>query len=645
VDTNGSVKTPTNFWVANAVAAGTYIPTQTEAWVDSEAEAAIDVTVPDLLEDYYQGTASDIRYQLRGATLYPSGIVVSNTYLHFSGPTLEDILSSIDDQMGAQITLISNNVINIQVVTNLYMSIVTNAVTNITVQQISLMGTASQIRTSFAPTNYSPSTNTVEGHLRAIDSKFGSVDGSLSNICAWLAHIENVITNLAAGVTNVTVVVTNPPAITTNRLISVAITGANTANEGTDEEYTLTASFSDGSTANVSADLLRTAWTFAGAHPANVTLATNWLKMGSFAFDTSIVIRATYSSNGIARQGEKLVNLVDTNPPALASVTLSGTNSIDEGGHATYTTTAVFDQGITQDVTTAATYDFSGAVPSGTAWSNNVLTVGAVASNTVIHATAMWAFDSVIRIATNDITVVNGDQMLTFDFAYGGAYSTGVLYVEGYTNATMQGWAVWKYSTPFASVGGELSLTTNSVLIRNYGSGQFAGYTYWFAWLDNDADGRLNGDILIQNNGGLDNDLRDAGAIPAGQTATNGPLLVTGAPTTLSFTLTDSGDAGGTHRIGWLPSDGKRMLNRLVCIYDLSGGSRIVFVKWLRIRSYVCDQDFLLGPYYSGKSYPLAESNYKIQVFDDVHGAGEILPGGGTSYDAADVFGYMFYTW
>jgi hypothetical protein len=560
-----------------------HMPTNVEDTIKDLAQAEINVEVPDQLDDYYTQTAADTRFGYRWGTTWAEYIVVSNAaWAELNGLTVQDALDRVDALLAEIRSLATNDVAS----TNVY-NTTTAALTN-----------AADIAVAFTPSAYTPAAGNVEEHLRSIDSR--------------LSYLYDAILDIIA-------TPTNPPAPSTNALVSLAISGDATASEGVDEEYTATATLTSGSS-NVSA---QASWSFVGSKPASVYFLTNLLHIGAFTWDTNIIIKATWSYNGVTKSATKAVSLTDTNPPSLQSVTLVGATSIDEGSSELYTVYAVFPAQ-TNTVTTNATYGFSGSVPSGTAWSGNRLTAGGVDSNTWILATAQYAHESVIKSATNSIRIRCTDQRLRPTFTYDGAYAAGTLRVEGYDNAAMSGWPTWRYQIEdFPPAGGSLIITTNAASVRVKGSGQYNGQTWWFAWLDSDADGVLCGDLVSSPGSILS--VWDAGTIPSGQTASVGITLQTNKVNTMTFALHEalSASSAGKHRFGWRQSDGGGFTRRIIEVYHIAAGVKTkAWRKVLDRRTYICEQDMLLGGFVGGYSYPLPAGNYQIIVGNDINGTG-----------------------
>lgn len=535
IDSNGVVLWPTNFFEINQVPLNATVLSNVEERILDIAEGVVDVEVPAALEDYYSKPQSDVRYLMRDSYVAPEQIAVTGTWTRLVGNTLAEILRSIDGQIGQ-----GSSTGGVTIITNIYTTI--TGTTN-----------AAGIGVTFSPQAYVPAGSNVQEHLRAIDSR-------LLYLASYLA--------------------TNGVTPGTQTLVSVAVTGANTASEGVDEEYTLTATLSDATTTDVTTSAGAT-WSVGGSGAAS--MITNWLHTGSITSNETVSVQGTYSWRGITRLGSKLVLIVDTNPPVLASVYVSGTNAVNERGTAAYRAWALFDSGTSNDVTADATWSLSGAAGTITA---GALTAGEVTSNTAAAVIAQYAYGSVIKSGTNSITVRSLDQKLVITVNYSGVYNVGTLHLDCWSDSHMQNWMLQSWT-----IAGFAAYGTHT--ITNTLTTQFAGNTYWYAWLDTDGNNILNGVL-------------DASVVfprndePAG-IATIMPIALTNnADAALTFNLTEQ--VPGCHfRQGWLATDVGGTPRKRVQVYDMShSGATRIRSTVLTNRTYWCEWDSMCGNYNLG---------------------------------------------
>lgn len=534
VETNAAgdwvVVWPTAFW-----------QTEGDERMHAIAEGTFDTMMPDYLYAYYTASQVDSLFRRNNSFIDAANILVDRDGLTNSvGYNLQDLMRWFDAAAGKTPTGTSTTVIN-----------------NITISTSAVPTTAAAVSVAFAPQNYSPSASNVEQHLVAIDSR--------------LAYLSQLI----AGNTNYV-----PPG-TTGSLDHVTITGANLAYEGTTEAYTLTATYSDATTSNVTA---QATWGCSGAVPAGTVMAENDLQVGSLRGDALATILAQYTYRGVARSDTHLVTLSDTNPPVLARIDITGTNRLDEGGSATYRAYAIYSDSVTNEVTDTAAWSVAGSPPAGTSVSGNVLTAGSVSADTAIALNAAFAAGSIIGTGTQTVTIANTDQDITLALTYSGVYATGTLHVEAYSTASMQNWPLW--STTKAGV----SLIGGTNIVVRFPT-PYSGQTWWFAWLDTDGNSILNGITgAIASPPMLRID--EPAAIATGQSASTGIALLPNHAETVSFAMADT--RSGYHRQGWSAADCGGAARKLVIIRNMSyTGGPVVFYQTITNRTYICDQDWL----------------------------------------------------
>jgi hypothetical protein len=532
VDTNTAnqwvVVFPTNFWGYEG-----------ETMMHDIAEGTFDTMMPDYLDDYYLKSQSDTRYRHIASVIYASEISLSHTNLsHVFGYTVQQAIEELDALSGSGTGTVS--------VVNNYYSTSTGAPPS-----------AAQIPVAFTPSEYTPAAANVEQHLISIDSR--------------LAYLEQLIISS----TNYM------PPTATGMLASVTIAGANLAYENTDETYTLTATFSDGSSSNVSSDA---AWSFVAPPPTGTVLTENLLEVGDLRYDSVVTLQAQYSHRGVTRSDTHLVTLADTNPPVLSAVSVVGTNRINEGGSAAYSAWARYSDGVSNDVSTLAAWGFVSAPPSGTAFVTNLLTVGAVGTDTVVQITAAYASGGIIGTGTQAVTIASTDQDITLAFTYSGTYNLGTLHVEAYNNRFMQGYPLWSTVRPNVYLYGGTNFTFRL-------PAQYSGQTWWAAWHDTDGNGVLNGVMGtdLVNSPTLRKD--EPHAIALGQTATTGITLTLNQAQTVTFPMVNI--TAGIHWQGWRSSDLGGALQKRWATRNMSvSGAPVVLGLTVTNRTYVCEQDW-----------------------------------------------------
>lgn len=132
-----------------------------------------------------------------------------------------------------------------------------------------------------------------------------------------------------------------PPA-----LASIAVSGPTTVNEKSSAQYTATATYTDGSTVNVTSSAI---WSENSSF-ASIS-SSGLLSTQAVSRDQSAVITATYQG-----KADSLTVTIKNNPPALASIAVSGPTTVSEESSAQYTATATYSDGSRVDVTDASAW-------------------------------------------------------------------------------------------------------------------------------------------------------------------------------------------------------------------------------------------------------------------------------------------------
>lgn len=531
-DSNGVVYHPDNFWVVSGA----------EEMMMDIAEATADTHVAGLLSDYYTASQSDARYMQYGAGSYARNVQVDRTNLAtVTGYDVQSCLDSIDaliTNLAAQITSVSTNS------TNTIIS--TSGSTN-----------ATDIRVAFTPSNYTPATNSVESHLIAINSMLGYILGLATNA--------------------------SPPA-TNIYLTGLTLTGNNLVYERSTNRYYVTATYSDASSRDVSGDSV---YSLVGG-PATAQMTGTNLVVGSITWHTSVTVNAEYSWNGASLARSTLVQINDTNPPTLQRVDILGGTSAGERTPANYTAYAVYDQGVSNNVSASCVWGFSTAYPPGTAWTGNTLYAGSTITNYSIGITAQYGG----LTGNTNVWIVNTEQHLLITLNNAQPYYSGTMYIYGWDNRYMQGWPTWSWSFPYSSgMYGTYATNVLSTSIRQVGSGQFSGATYWFAFLDTDGNGYPNGTLSM----GTDiPQLRtdEPATIMDGQTATDGRNLSANTAASLAFTLDGSPSTYAVQPCPAIIGYPRRLVH---VVASGSDGAPLMLRTVLTNRVFVCEQDFLLG--------------------------------------------------
>ena len=188
-------------------------------------------------------------------------------------------------------------------------------------------------------------------------------------------------------------------------LNSVAITGATQVNEGSGEQYTLTANYSDGSTANVTSSA---SWS-ANSQYASIS-SSGYLTTSPVTSDQSCSITATYEDKSDIHS----IMIKDV-PPTLNSVAITGATQVNEGSGEQYTLTANYSDGSTANVTSSASWSANSQYASISS-SSGYLTTSPVTSDQSCSITATYEGKSDIHsIMIKDVPPT---KLPDVDFSY-----------------------------------------------------------------------------------------------------------------------------------------------------------------------------------------------------------------------------------
>ena len=184
-------------------------------------------------------------------------------------------------------------------------------------------------------------------------------------------------------------------------LSSVSVSGFSSVNENTSANYTATATFSDGSSSNVTSN---TIWS---ENSAVTTInSSGQLTAGSVTSNQAVTVTATYTYAGVTKSGTKAITVVDVLPPrTLTAISVTGQSSVNENTSANYTATATFSDGSSSNVTSSTIWSENSAVT--TINSSGQLAAGSVTSNQAVTVTATYTYAGVTKSGTKAITVVD----------------------------------------------------------------------------------------------------------------------------------------------------------------------------------------------------------------------------------------------
>ena len=184
----------------------------------------------------------------------------------------------------------------------------------------------------------------------------------------------------------------------TKNLTGLAISGPATVLESTTATYAATASFSDGSTQNVTS---AATW---GENSSFASISAGGvLTTDAVTTDQSVLITSSYTSGGVTKTATLSVALQDA-PAALTSLVVTGPATVFESSVGIYAATAGFSDGTTRSVTAAAAWSTNSPAATIT---GGILTTNAVTSNQTVLITSSYTSGGIAKTATLLVTVAN----------------------------------------------------------------------------------------------------------------------------------------------------------------------------------------------------------------------------------------------
>lgn len=180
-------------------------------------------------------------------------------------------------------------------------------------------------------------------------------------------------------------------------LSGISISGPTTVYGNTSTNYRATASFSNETTQNVTS---QARWSLSSTTYASIS-SSGVLTTHSVTSNHSVTVSARYSNGGISRTASMSVTIAPQ--VSLTGLTISGPGSVVSNTTASYTTTAAFSNGTTQNVTIGATWSENSSY--ATISSGGVLTASTVTSNQSVTIKASYSSGGITKTATFAVTI------------------------------------------------------------------------------------------------------------------------------------------------------------------------------------------------------------------------------------------------
>lgn len=179
-------------------------------------------------------------------------------------------------------------------------------------------------------------------------------------------------------------------------LVSITINGSGTAAEQSEEQYTVTATFADGSTSNITPDV----WTITqNPSAASIDRTTGLLTTHDITSDTTIVMSASYTFEGVTKTATKSV--VISADEELVALTIEGPSTVASGSDTPYTVRAEFSSGAISTVTPASFTSSN----NDTSTIGSRLIVGEVFENGTTTLNATYTYNGVTLSAAKNVNI------------------------------------------------------------------------------------------------------------------------------------------------------------------------------------------------------------------------------------------------
>jgi len=285
------------------------------------------------------------------------------------------------------------------------------------------------------------------------NSAYASLDTSVKGKLKTAAVSSNQTVTLTAKYTYNGVIRTAsmPVTIVPKILTSVTVTGASSIKGGSYSDYTATAVFDDGTTQDVTNSVV---WTENSAYASMDSVNKGRMKTTPLRTEQTVTLTARYTYKTVAKTASVPVTI--TVPPALISVSVSGTDRVNENSSADYKAVAFFEDGTSQDITVSAAWTENSAYASMDTSVKGRLKTGTVASGQSVTLTARYTFNGVTQAASMPITIapkiLDSVTVTGASSVMGGAsgdYKVTAVFADG-TSQNVTSSAVWSENSAYA---------------------------------------------------------------------------------------------------------------------------------------------------------------------------------------------------
>ena len=248
---------------------------------------------------------------------------------------------------------------------------------------------------------------------------------------------------------------------TDRTLKSISISGASSISYGGASLYTCMATWSDGSTSNVTPK-----WSLSSTDYATVDSSGKVTNKNTSSVDRSPTLTATYTSGSVTCTVKKSITL-KSSVRTLTSISISGSSSISYGGVVSYVCTATWSDGSTSTETakwSLSSTDYATVDSSGKVTNKN--TTVSVKNSTL---TASYTYGSATKTASKSITLSIRDYNLvsiaidgssSIENGYTSSYTCTATWSDGSTSKVTPKWSL--SSSDYASVDSSGNMTNKN---------------------------------------------------------------------------------------------------------------------------------------------------------------------------------------
>ena len=199
-------------------------------------------------------------------------------------------------------------------------------------------------------------------------------------------------------------------------LTGITVSGPSELPENTQADYTVAATYDDGSTRDVTA---LAKWRLNDTSYA--VMDGNRLKALEVTKDLLITLNASYTEGELTRSAALQVNIIDVPPvvPILTGITVSGPSEVAENTQANYTAAAAYSDGSTRDVSALSLWQVNDS--SYAEMAGNKLTALEVPADQQVLLTATYGEGEITRSGTYQVTIL--DQSIPLEGSHADRFS------------------------------------------------------------------------------------------------------------------------------------------------------------------------------------------------------------------------------